>query len=478
MKATRREVLAAGASAAVLLAGCSKITERVIGRRVPDRVTLPEKPDTAVRILNRAGFGPAMGDAEMVASMGIPAYLDLQLHPDGTDDPALMLSLSRFEALASDATELEDLQEGPVMRQLSAATLLRATYSKWQLRERMVDVWSNHFNIFAQKAHGAYRKPTDDLAVVRKHALGSFPEMLAASAKSPAMLTYLDNQVNNKAHPNENYARELMELHTLGVHGGYSQKDVMEVARCFTGWGVENRFLRHKGAFRFDEDQHDKGEKTVLGHKISAGGGVEDGEQVLAILGAHPGTAHFVASKLCRHFLGTTDTPWVEKVAAIYLQSHGDIATMLRPLLLSDEVLHGPPVAKRPLDYLVSALRATGAKTDGDGIQSHLDRMGQPLFGWPMPDGYPDKAASWSGSMLARWNFAIDLTTGKIPGTHAPIEELIRNTDGGGERATAIAILNRRPRADEPLMKAFGRVSEAPLQMAALALSSPEFQYR
>ena len=478
MKATRREILVAGAGAAALLAGCSRMTQRVVGRSLPDRLTLPEKPDPAVRILNRAGFGPGPGDAQLVASMGIPAYVGTQLKPGTLDDPALMLSLARFEALASDSVELEDLQEGPVMRQLGAATILRATYSRWQLRERMVDFWSNHFNIFAQKAHGAYRKPTDDLSVVRKHALGSFPEMLLASARSPAMLTYLDNQVNNKAHPNENYARELMELHTLGVHGGYSQKDVMEVARCFTGWGVENRFLRHKGAFRFDEDQHDTGEKHVLGHVIPAGGGLEDGEKVLAILGSHPGTAKFIASKLCRHFLGTSDSPWVDRLADAYLQNHGDIASMLRPLLLSDEVLYGAPVAKRPLDYLVSALRVTGARTDGDGIQDHLNRMGQPLFGWPMPDGYPEKAASWSGSMLARWNFALDLANDKIPGTTAPVATLIKRAEGGPDRATAMAILNRRPRADDPLMKSLARVGDQPVQLAALALSSPEFQYR
>lgn len=363
------------------------------------------------------------------------------------------------------------------MRQLSAATILRATYSKWQLRERMVDLWSNHFNIFADKAHGAYRKPTDDLAVVRSHALGSFPEMLLASARSPAMLTYLDNQVNNKAHPNENYARELMELHTLGVHGGYSQKDVMEVARCFTGWGVENRFLHHKGAFRFDPDQHDTGSKVVLGHAISAGGGVEDGEKVLAILGGHPGTAKFIASKLCRHFLGTSEGPWTEKLAQIYLGTNGHIPSMLRPLLLSDEVLHGAPVPKRPLDFMVSALRATASKTDGDGIQTHLNNMGQPLFGWPMPDGYPERAASWSGSMLARWNFALELTSNKIPGTTTPVDSLLTSSETGRARTAAMAILNRIPRTDEPLMKALARVDSS-AQMASIALSSPEFQYR
>jgi uncharacterized protein (DUF1800 family) len=474
---TRREMLVGGAGL-LTLAGCSRVIDKVAARPLPDKLALPPNPGPAARLLNRAGFGPRPGEIAMATDMGLDKWLDDQLHPSTDDDPVLMLNLARFEALSTDSAELEDIQEGPVMKELGAAAILRATYSRHQLRERMVDLWTNHFNIYAQKAHGAYKKPTDDLKVIRENALGSFPEMVKASAKSPAMLTYLDNQVNEFHHPNENYARELMELHTLGVHGGYSQQDVMEVARCFTGWTVEDRFLRPKGQFRFNEDAHDKGEKHVLGHVIPAGGGIEDAEQVLDILATHPSTARFISGKLCRAFLGTTDSPWVDKLSDFYLKTNGDISSMLRPLLLSSEVLEGAPIAKRPFDYMVSALRVTGATTDGEAVQTHLSNMGQPLYGWPMPDGYPERAAAWSGSMLGRWNFATDLVKGKIGGTHNDSSGLLSAAHDDNAHAAVIAVLGRNPDAADPMLLHLRQASADPSRLIALALSSPEFQYK
>lgn len=265
MKLTRREILAMGAGG-LATAGCNRLTALAPPKALA-KTEIP-KSGRAARLLNRAAFGPEPNQAAELERLGFEAWLDEQLHPGSLDDPVLMLSLSRFEALSTDAVELEDEQEPLVMRQLVGATLLRMTHSKWQLQERMTDFWSNHFNVYATKAHGAYKRPTEDRDVIRKHALGTFPDLLLASSRSPGMLVYLDNQVNRKGRANENYARELLELHTLGVHGGYSQNDVMEVARCFTGWTVENRFLRPKGRFRFDADLHDDGEKTVLGHRL------------------------------------------------------------------------------------------------------------------------------------------------------------------------------------------------------------------
>jgi uncharacterized protein (DUF1800 family) len=219
--------------------------------------------------------------------------------------------------------------------------------------------------------------------------------MLRASAQSPAMLFYLDNQFNRRGNPNENYARELMELHTLGVHGGYTQRDVQEVARCFTGRGVETRAYRYgRGRFRFDPDLHDSGPKRVLGHAIDAGG-IEDGLQVLDLLATHPSTARFLATKLARYFLGEATTDAVERGSKAYLSSGGDIRSTLRALLTEQAVLEGPPIVRRPYDFAVAALRALHADTDGGkGLQRHLDSMGQPLFQWPMPDGYPDNRAA------------------------------------------------------------------------------------
>jgi len=467
--------MAAGAAS---LAGCSRMVNEVARRELPTDLRLPPNPEPTARLLGRVGFGPRPGELSEVAAIGPGTWVHQQLAPDASDDPALMLQLAQFEALSEDAAELRDDPDWNVTQQLSAAAILRATYSRWPLRERMVDLWTNHFNIYADKARGAFRKPTDDLKVIRTHALGTFPEMLAASAKSPAMLTYLDNQLNDRRHPNENYARELMELHTLGVHGGYTQRDVMNVARCFTGWTVENRFLRPRGTFRFDADQHDDGEKLVLGHVITSGGGVSDGEEVLAILGAHPSTARFIASKLTRTFLGKTEGPWVDRLANIYLQTKGDIPSMLEPLLTSDDLVNGEPIPKRPFDFLVSALRVTGAATDGIGVQAYLDRMGQPLFSWPMPDGYPDRAAAWTGSMLGRWNFAHDLTHGAAPGAGVNASELLASTHADPARAAVIVVLSRPTGSDDPVLDTLRSSKGDANGLLALALSSPEFQYR
>jgi uncharacterized protein (DUF1800 family) len=340
----------------------------------------------------------------------------------------------------------------------------------------MVDFWNNHFNIYARKGLASFRKARDDREVIRKHALGSFPEMLRASAHSPAMLAYLDNQFSTKRAPNENYARELMELHTLGVHSGYTQQDVRDVARCFTGWSIERRFLRPKGSFVFNDEDHDKGEKRVLGHRIPAGGGIEDGEMVLDILARDPRTADFVASKLCRSFLGDRESQLKPSLAKTYAQTQGDIGSMLKQLLLSKELLEGPPIAKRPLDFLVSALRAVDAESDcGPDLQRYLSTMGQSLYEWPMPDGYPDGAQPWTGSLLARWNFAFALCEGRIPGTEVQLKDIeARSAASDATRAVEAVVFSRR--GDDPRISQHSRgdVSRA----AALLLSSPEFQWK
>lgn len=514
MRLKRRDCLrlgaAAGAGAALSNAvGCSRIVNRLTAPKPPETIELPTiAAEPIARLLNRAGFGPTPGQVKKVAEIGIERYVTLLLNPDDDEDEILKLRLAGLEALQIHSSELMDLPQHEVLRQMQQAALLRSVYSRHQLRERMVDFWSNHFNIYARKGNGAYFQPTDQLRVIREHALGTFPDMLRASAHSPAMLMYLDNQVNRRkdakgAGANENYARELMELHTLGVHGGYTQKDVQEVARCLTGWTVEDRFLHAKGTFRFDADRHDFGEKTVLGQHIpvvdrrKAEDGVKDGDRVLDILTAHPMTAKYISHKLCRYFFGEGELAdkWTAPTAETYLKTNGDIKAMLRPILLSDDLKQGPPILKRPFDFSVSALRALNADTDGNKtLQEHLGHMGQPLYQWPMPDGYPDKTTAWTGSLLARWNFTVSLLSGGIPGTAVNLaglrvekstpprqaaDTLLELTLAQKATAETVQPLRAKLHAHaERIVKQSAGKRSAPLECAALLLSGPEFQWR
>ena len=423
MKLTRRRAIQIGAAttAGIGLGGCSSLLSQA--NSSPGRV-VPERAES--RILNRVAFGPSATDLQRVTDDGTAAYIAMQLKPlqssglldFGGYDLNLKLKLRHLDVLEVDAAELRDLPEQEVLRQLQQAAILTATYSPYQLRERMVDFWTNHFNIYARKGLTSFRLPVDQANVIRRHALGTFPDLLKASARSTAMLVYLDNQLNVSGGPNENYARELMELHSMGVNGGYTQKDVQEVARCFTGWSMETRFLRPRGRFWFDESRHDSGEKKVLGQTIPAGGGVKDGERVLEIIANHPSTANFISTKLCRYFLGEPSDGVISDVASVYASTKGDLSAMLGVILTPQRLMENPAIVKRPFDYLVSALRLSGADTDGaKPLQEWLDAMGQPLYQWPMPDGYPDHTAAWTGSLLARWNFGLALCSGSIQGT-------------------------------------------------------------
>ena len=479
----RREALVAlaGAGGAALLAsdGCARVEQQYVKARTvsPDALAPPHGPtDPALRLLNRAAFGPAPGDVAEVTRQGADAWVETQLAvptDDSDETLGLRLRLHGIEVLKASPYDLRDLPENEVLRQLQQAAILRAVYSKWQLRERMVDFWGDHFNIYARKRYGTYLKGSDDLHVVRSHALGSFPDMLRASARSPAMMGYLDNQQNRVGVANENYAREIMELHTLGVGGGYTQKDVQEVARCLTGWTVEERFLHRRGTFRFDPAAHDDGPKTVLGQTFSAGGGEGDGERVLSLLAHHPSTARFIAGKLVRHFVGHDDA-LTAQVAAMYTQTGGDIAALMRVILRAPALHTAPPLIKRPFDFMASALRATNADTDGGaGVQTHLAAMGQPLYQWPMPDGYPDKTASWTGSLLHRWNFAVALAGNGIKGTSVSLPP-------GTDPAALASALLARPVGDASLRSLDDAMSGLTVssEVAALALASPIFQWR
>ena len=479
---SRRDALKLGVlgTAVGTLSGCARMANRFAEHHYDAQLPLG-KTDETLRLIDRMTFGPTPGLVAKVKQMGRDAYIESLLNVDDHEDLHLQFLVNRFDVFQMDPYETRDLPEGEILRQLQAAAILRAVYGRHQLRERMVDFWTNHFNIYGRKGLSANRKAVDETQVVRKHALGSFPEMLKASAHSSAMLIYLDNQSNVSGHPNENYAREILELHSLGVKGGYSQKDVQEVARCFTGWAVERRFLHHRWAFRFDETLHDNGAKHVLGHLISAGGGEHDVDRVLEILAHHPSTARHIATKICRYFLGSDGDAWVDRTAATYHQTKGDIKALLKPILMSDDLLKSPPILKRPFDYAISAMRAVDADTDGNiPLQNHLASMGEALYQWPMPDGYPTQTSSWTGTMLPRWNFAYALAANQIGGTNVDWHAL--NPDRSAERHFEL-VHNRHPEpSDRVLTDKVGHElhvgDDGPSNAGFLCLASPAFQWR
>lgn len=526
-----------------------------------------------IHILNRLGFGARPGDVERVKAMGLENYINQQLNPEKIADTVAENKLRELSTLNMTTAELYEKypQPGQLLRQLQArgmapeempadatknpldneknrkiieeyyrenglqrpqriiaelqaSRILRAVYSERQLQEVMVDFWTNHFNIFANKGADRWLLPAYDRDTIRPNALGKFSTLLQATAQSPAMLFYLDNfqSVSPNANQgrrggllqqlrqqqqqppqrqrrgiNENYARELMELHTLGVDGGYTQKDVQEVARCFTGWTIfqprgggaaVNAMMgeagrRNAGTFFFNARVHDDGEKTVLGHKIPAGGGIKDGLTVLDILAHHPATAKFIATKLARHFV--SDTPpqsLVDRVAATFTKSDGDIRETLKAIFFSKEFNSTEAYRvkiKRPFELVISAIRTLGAGTNGGpGTHRWIERMGEPLYGFQTPNGYSDAAESWvnTGGLLERMNFGLALANNRVQGTtvslantngaQAKVMDEYLKTILGGEISSATR---------ETLLKQL-EPSDPATKVVGLILGTPEFQ--
>src|SRR5882724_7738696 len=546
--ATRR---AASAVLALAIAGMLGLTTivPVVADSKSKAATSGLTPDQKIiHLLNRIGYGPRPGDVERVKQMGIEKYIDLQLHPERIDDPAIEAKLANYPSLHMSLTEIQEkypppqllarqlgLKQGknaPVLppgegadentkreyrqqvmayyqennirppqfllQELQSQKIIRAAYSERQLQEVMTDFWFNHFNIFWAK--NADRNLTTDykMSVIRPRTMGKFKDLLLATAKSPAMLVYLDNfqsmspdaklpdprqmrrqgalqrrpgalgggfgnprlndpnyrsQQNDRemqqqqrqaqvpAGPkgrkpgiNENYAREIMELHTLGVEGGYTQKDVQEVARCLTGWTLDRP--RQGTQFVFRPFMHDNGEKTVLGQKIPAGGGIKDGEMVIDILAHHPSTAKFISTKLVRRFV--SDTPpqaLVDRVASVYTNTDGDIREILRAIITSPEFnskeAHRAKI-KSPFELAVSAVRALGADV-AVPLQTaqFISKMGEPLYLYQAPTGYPDRADQWVNtvSLLERLNFGLALTTNKVRGASFDVKRAAGSVD-------------------------------------------------
>ena len=402
---------------------------------------------------------------------------------------------------------------GVVASDLSEGKLLRAIYSNHQLTELLTDFWYNHFNVFINKGGDRYFVPTYEREAIRPHVLGTFYDLLLATAKSPAMLFYLDNwqsvgpdskmalAMRNRNRPqrglNENYGRELLELHTLGVDGGYTQKDVIAVARCFTGWTIQNP--KKGGAFEYDDRRHDKGQKIVLGHVI-AGGGMDDGLKVLRILAQQPATAHFISLKLAQRFVADNPPPsLVDRMAKTFLKTDGDLRAVTQTMIISPEFWsQGAYQAKikSPFEMVASAARATNADvTSAFSLANELQKLGEPLYRKIEPTGYSDANAEWisSAALLERMNFSLALAHNRVSG--AAVDTTLWQTRWQNQPISlAKDILERQPsRETETAIDKVLASQDAQLQLArnaragppqitslvaGLALGSPEFQRR
>jgi len=470
-----------------LVAGCSPIIDNGLQTTNPltEEMATIQASNRTVHFLNRASFGATPELVTAVNETGIEAWFEQQMDYKSLDDLQTNLRLRRFDTLNMTPGDLLSFVRVPdrtdVANQLAAAMLVRAIYSNRQLFEVMVHFWSDHFSIYYFKEATSNLQTVDDRDVIRANAVGNFGEMLTASAHSPAMLVYLDNVVNEKSHPNENYAREIMELHTLGVTGAYTEDDVLEVARCFTGWSVSDR-----GTFEYRSSWHDDGEKTVLGHVIPAGGGKSDGDRVLEILINHLDTAHYVSSKLCRRFIEDEPSETViSDISRVWTQSQGDIPTIMRAIFTHDAFWNAPPKFKRPLEYVISTLRVLRANYNGsEQLVDRLSTMGHRPFGYATPDGYPDTATEWVGSFVPRWNFAQDATHGGQNGISIPIQQWTEFANQYGRDALARAVLQRDINDIE--RDAINSVVENKMryglhdirQILAILISSPSFQWR
>jgi uncharacterized protein (DUF1800 family) len=492
----------------------------------------PAEDARIVHALNRLGYGPRPGDVEKVRALGLQTWIQLQLHPERIDDRALEARLAGYRTLGLSPGELmkgyevprevrreiqkkraemgEDASEEErararrelmqeyassmgrmqgrprqVLEELQAAKLTRAIYSERQLDEVLVDFWLNHFNVFAGKGPEKFLVGAYERDVIRPHAWGRFEDLLKATAASPAMLFYLDNWLSadpnadparrmgpgRKRGLNENYAREVMELHTLGVDGGYTQKDVTEVARCFTGWTI--RGLRQEDPkFVFNGRIHDGQGKVILGHAIK-GGGRGEGEKVLHILATHPSTARFISTKLARRFVA--DEPpatLVDRAAATFRKTDGDIRAVMRTILTSPEFLAAETRSvkvKTPLEFVASAVRASGARvTDARALARRIGEMGMPLYMQQPPTGYKDTAEAWvsTSGLLARLNLALDLAGGRVNGVDVAAA-------GITPEALLPAGLSDSTRRTLQLESGLDAA-----RVAGLLLGSPEFQRR
>src|SRR5438067_1267885 len=529
---------------------------------------------SAFHALNRLAYGPRPGDVPRVVAEGVMRWIDRQLSPDGIDDDHWAQRERRFDILNYDRGDLAALYaeaqrerrelrlaagqtaEGPdsvgaqhaaplpnqadpmipksrrLAGEFADLAVVRAALSERQLFEVMVDFWTNHFNIYFAKGADRFLTPDYIEHTIRPRAMGKFEDLLIATAKSPAMLFYLDNwesvapgsappaALRVRARPlfgrrpglfgpvrdparqdsvrrralermpkgiNENYAREVLELHTLGADGGYTQQDVIDVARIFTGWSIERP--QQGGGFEFHDWAHDTGEKQVLGVRFPAGHGMDEGIRLLKLLANHPATMHHVSRKLCQRFVND-DPPdgCVDDAVAAWKRSSGDMREVLRA------IFHGPDFwaaenmrakVKTPLEFVVSAARAVAAEPDtSPRLAQVVARLGEPLYLHVAPDGYPEREAAWvnSGALLDRMNAAVALAAGKLQGVTVVLDSIA----AVGDAEQVISVVNEKilggtmsENTKQVLRRQLADISD-PTQARALAvglaIGGPEFQ--
>src|SRR6266487_6585894 len=519
--------------------------------------------DSAFHALNRLAYGPRPGDVQRLAAEGVMRWIDRQLSPEEIDNERLAERERQFQILRYDRGDLAamyvDAQRERRARKLAAAadtmadksaadpiaqkgrrlagqfadlTVVRAALSERQLYEVMVDFWTNHFSVYLAKGADRFLTPDYIEHTIRPRAMGTFEDLLIATARSPAMLFYLDNwesvapgsipptALRVRARPffgrppglfgpmrdparqdsvrrralqrmpkgiNENYARELLELHTLGVDGGYTQQDVIAVARIFTGWSIERP--QQGGGFEFHGWAHDRGEKQVLGVRFEGRHDMDEGIRLLKLLANQPATIHHVSRKLCQRFVND-DPPdgCVDDAAAAWKRSSGDMREVLRA------IFHGPDFwaaanvhakVKTPLEFVVSAARAVAAEPDtSPRLAQVVARLGEPLYLHVAPDGYPEREAAWvnSGALLDRMNAAVALASGKLPGVTVVLDSIV----SAGDPDQLIGVVNEKilsgtmsENTKQVLRRelaGIGDPAQARALAVGLAIGGPEFQ--
>jgi len=504
--------------------------------------------DSALHVLNRLAYGPRPGEIDSVARVGVGRWIESQLDASASE-PALKAAERQFDILRLSPDELAS-RAAKVMRQRRAdknggnnqeergrgagkspddprhlagqfqqLALTRGVLAENQLREVMADFWTNHFNVVLTKGADRYLLPGYIERTIRPHVLGRFEDLLLAVAQSPAMLFYLDNvrSVAPGSEPpalrnarfrrfqspradslraklptgiNENYARELLELHTLGVDGGYTQQDVINTARILTGWSMERP---DRGAgFEYHDWAHDRGEKVVLGTRFPAGHGKDEGERLLRFLAAQPATMHHISAKLCQRFV--SDEPpdgCIDDAVQAWRESHGDLRQVLRAIFRSPDFWAPAAVNhkfKTPLEFVVSAARAVHATPDtAPQLATAVARLGQPLYLQASPAGYPAVEAEWanSGALLERMNVASALAAGRLGRLTPDLDRLVAGTGSSSEIVTALGVQLFAGNLSAHSTEVIGREASDPppgvdarAYAVALALGAPEFQRR
>ena len=502
----------------------------------------------ARHVLTRMGFGPAPGEVDRVVEMGWEKWVRRQLEPDSIDNdtcndyvrthyPSLTLTMDQVfyeyrPAYEDNPPTQEEIKKRNQLRyklnrELTASVLYRATHSERRFEEVMAEFWRNHFNIDQNKDEVQYLAAHYEQTVIRRHMFGKFGNMLLASARHPAMLIYLDNDVsqkpltereqnlltrfeNRRYQPrviqslgrqrglNENYAREVMELHTLGVNnenskGGYTQRDVTELARLLTGWTAgrtgESMTMMSEGGgygFRFREDVHDDDPKNVLGMYFDGDEGEAGGVRFLKALGEHKQTARFISRKLCR-YLVCDDPPGhlVDHVAEVFDKTDGNLTRVYEAILFSDAFMDPANYQAKfrtPFEFVVASLRVTDAQVSNyNGTREALRRMGQPVYSCVDPTGYADTAEAWldPGVLMYRWDFSLRLAEGRLSGVKLPDSfwgDLKSNDPAAMKQALAERLLGGKDvKGWDDLEKVLGDSPEAK-RATGLLLGSPVFQ--